>query len=78
MIASANSKSGDGCPGVGADCPLYVLSHDGNRLHLGCVDDLAKPCRVARGRWKFDRAWNRAVREIMRPWQAILAKPGRA
>lgn len=29
-----------------AHCPLYIASHDGGGL--GCVDDLARPCRVDR------------------------------
>ena len=28
-------------------CPLYIASHEGRGL--GCVDDMARPCRVARG-----------------------------
>lgn len=28
-------------------CPLYIVSHEGRGL--GCVDDMAQPCRVARG-----------------------------
>jgi hypothetical protein len=35
-------------------CPLYVESH--NCRQLGCVDDLAKPCRVARGKMRYEKA----------------------
>jgi hypothetical protein len=34
-------------------CPLYVESH--NQRHLGCVDDMAKPCRVERGKMSYAR-----------------------
>lgn len=30
-------------------CPLYVASHDGKLCGLGCVVDLAAPCRVEKG-----------------------------
>lgn len=35
-------------------CPLYYESHY-PRL-LGCVDDLALPCKVQRGKMNFDNA----------------------
>jgi hypothetical protein len=35
-------------------CPLYVESH--NCRQLGCVDDLAKPCRVERGKMRYEKA----------------------
>ena len=40
---------GDRCPhhALIQHCPLYAAGHSGGRL--GCVDDMAKPCRVARG-----------------------------
>ncbi|WP_291869740.1 hypothetical protein [Bradyrhizobium sp.] len=34
-----------------AHCPLYIESH--NAAGLGCVDDMARPCRVARGELNF-------------------------
>ena len=34
-------------------CPLYVESH--NCRQLGCVDDLAKPCRVERGKLSYQK-----------------------
>lgn len=30
-----------------AKCPLYIASHEAKGF--GCVDDMALPCRVARG-----------------------------
>ena len=35
-------------------CPLYVESH--NCRGLGCVDDLAEPCKVKRGDMKYGPA----------------------
>ena len=35
-------------------CPLYVESH--NCRQLGCVDDIAKPCRVERGKTTYTKA----------------------
>lgn len=35
-------------------CPLYIESHVG-RGH-GCVDDMAQPCLVARGKMDFQFA----------------------
>lgn len=37
-----------------ADCPLYIESHFGRGL--GCVDDMARPCLVARGKRDFQKA----------------------
>jgi hypothetical protein len=34
-----------------AHCPLYIESH--NAGGLGCVDDMSRPCRVARGDMNF-------------------------
>lgn len=34
-----------------AHCPLYIESHNG--AGLGCVDDMALPCRVSRGEQDF-------------------------
>lgn len=41
-----------------ADCPLYIIGHSPKieLLKFGCVDDLAKPCRVERGVWKYEAA----------------------
>ncbi len=35
-------------------CPLYIESHDGRGL--GCVDDMARPCRVSRGEMNYHQA----------------------
>ncbi len=35
-------------------CPLYVESHYGRGL--GCVDDMALPCLVARGKMNYAKA----------------------
>lgn len=45
-----------GCPYAGdiASCPLYIESHE--TRGLGCVDDLARPCKVKRGTMSFDGA----------------------
>ncbi|MBN8960553.1 MAG: hypothetical protein J0H71_05430 [Rhizobiales bacterium] len=37
-----------------AHCPLYIASHDGDGL--GCVDDLARPCKVSRGEMDWQTA----------------------
>lgn len=45
-------------------CPLYIESHRGRGL--GCVDDLAQPCRVSRG----DASYHALLSEVIR-----IAKP---
>lgn len=40
-------------------CPLYIASHD--VYGLGCVDDMAEPCRVARGELSYHAALNRLI-----------------
>lgn len=40
-------------------CPLYVESH--NARGLGCIDDLARPCRVKRG----DQVYSEAIGRLM-------------
>lgn len=48
-----------------AECPLFVASHDARFAGVGCVDDLAQPCRVDRGRAyqaQLDAAIKRAFR----------------
>lgn len=48
------------CPnsysGLIQHCPLYIESHD--TRGLGCVDDLARPCKVERGEVKFQKAYD--------------------
>ncbi len=34
-------------------CPLYIESHRGDGM--GCVDDMALPCKVQRGEMDFHR-----------------------
>ncbi|QJS27446.1 hypothetical protein [Rhizobium ruizarguesonis] len=34
-------------------CPLYIASHEGKGF--GCVDDMARPCIVARGEASYHR-----------------------
>jgi hypothetical protein len=34
-------------------CPLYVESH--NTRLMGCVDDVAEPCVVERGKRKYEK-----------------------
>lgn len=47
-------------------CPLYIESHVARGL--GCVDDLARPCMVARGEMDFQSAViNLASRGIAHP-----------
>jgi hypothetical protein len=44
----AGRQKGDRCQWLAvARCPLYIASHIGP--DLGCVDDMALPCRVSRG-----------------------------
>jgi hypothetical protein len=43
------------CPfGDLAHCPLYIESHNANGL--GCVDDMARDCKVERGEMNFQAA----------------------
>ena len=44
-----------------SECPLYVASHDTRFAGVGCVDDLAQPCRVGRGR-AYEVQLNSAIR----------------
>lgn len=53
------------CPQVGENwflidfCPLYLESHwirEGKSRHMGCVDDVQKPCRVKRKLMDFEKA----------------------
>jgi hypothetical protein len=37
-----------------AHCPLYIESHCGRGF--GCVDDMAQPCKVSRGKLNFQQA----------------------
>lgn len=60
-----------GCPGSWETCVLFALSHDGRLCRLGCVDDLARPCKVARGA-SYERMRLRAVRETFRLVRARL------
>lgn len=49
------------CPWQTIDrCPLYIASHEGRGL--GCVDDMARPCRVARG----EEVYHHKVIELIR------------
>ena len=45
-----------GCPAMTdiAHCPLYIESHVGKGR--GCVDDMSRNCRVARGVLDFQQA----------------------
>lgn len=52
------------CPGVPA-CPLYIASHAPGIL--GCVDDAAKPCRVARGDATYEQAYDEACDSALAP-----------
>lgn len=40
-------------------CPLYLESH--NTRGLGCIDDLARPCKVERGEMHFNKAYDALV-----------------
>jgi len=70
------------CPhawsGKNMHCPLYIESHETRKL--GCVDDLARPCKVERGEMDFQQQCRRLAREA-NPTQAVVVsiKPeGRA
>lgn len=55
-----------------AECPLYRASHD--IRGLGCVDDLAEPCRVARGEISYHDALERLIADsFKRPATGWLA-----
>jgi len=59
----------DVCPGSCssrsiADCPLYQASHDPDLADLGCVLDLAQPCRVAQGE-SFDDLFNKVIERVL-------------
>jgi hypothetical protein len=45
-------------------CPLYVESH--NQRRLGCVDDIAKPCQVERGKIGYERGLRKLRAEYLR------------
>lgn len=46
---------GPACPrGDIAHCPLYIESHIGRGF--GCVDDMARPCKVQRREMNFQTA----------------------
>lgn len=64
-----------GCPrGDIAKCPLYIESHVGRGM--GCVDDMAQPCLVARGRMDFQLAvLTLAQRGIAHPGMLAALNP---
>lgn len=64
-------RARSGCPGL-LQCELFALSHDGRLCHLGCVDDLERPCRVNRGEWDYDQRVQRAIAEVFRRVRARL------
>lgn len=52
-----------------ADCPLYIESHMAQGLD--CVDDMARPCRVERGKLDFQVAcWKLA--QLGRDYPGLL------
>lgn len=60
-----------------ADCPLYVLSHDARFAGFGCVDDIAQPCKAARGKVSFAKLFDRAHAELFRRVRAHYLKDER-
>lgn len=63
------------CPhGAIHTCPLYIASHVGDGL--GCVDDLARPCLVSRGRMNFHREVHRVIRARFGRFAIRAAKEG--
>lgn len=57
-----------------AECPLYIESHNGDGL--GCVDDMAQPCLVERGKMDYDVAcWKIAQRGRSHPGMLQSLKP---
>lgn len=52
-----------------SQCPLYIESHIGDGL--GCVDDMAQPCLVERGKLDFDTAcWK--IAQVGRSYPGML------